>query len=73
MIGALSKEPETCNLPELLLLTTRCAIGADIRGAEVPRLTELATLTKPKRVGVEARRLEETLTALGFTASATGA
>ena len=39
----------------------------------VTRLAELATLTEPKRMRVEARRPEETLTALSFTASATGA
>ncbi len=64
MIGALSKEPETRGLPELLLLATRCAVGAgpEIRGVEIPGLADLAALTKPKRVGIEARRLAEAIT-----------
>jgi hypothetical protein len=70
MIGVLSKEPETRSLPELLLLATRCAVGAGIRGVEIPGLAELAALAKPKRVGVEARRLQESLGALDFSASA---
>jgi hypothetical protein len=63
MISALSKEPETRGLPELLLLATRCAVGAgpEIRGVEIPGLADLAALTKPKRVGIEARRLQESL------------
>ena len=61
MFGPLSKEPETRGLPELLLLATRCAVGAGIRGVDVPGLAELAGLAKPKRVGVEARRLQDSL------------
>jgi hypothetical protein len=59
MLEQLAKTPEIRNLPEVLLLATRSAVSAKIRGIDVPRLSELASTTKPKRVGVEARRLQE--------------
>ena len=65
MIGELAKTPELRTLPEVLLLATRCAVGAGIRGIEVPGLPDLAAVTKPKRVGTEARRLREAIAAAG--------
>jgi len=65
MIGELAKTPEIRTLPEVLLLATRCAVGAGIRGVEVPGLPDLAAVTKPKRVGTEARRLQEAIAAAG--------
>jgi len=62
MLTPLSKTPEIRGLPDVLLLATRSAISAEIRSADdVPGLPELAALAKPKRVGVEARRLQEAL------------
>lgn len=60
-IAVLAATPELRGLPELLLLATRCAVGAGISGAEVPGLAELAAVKKPVRVGREARRLTEAL------------
>ena len=64
MLEPLSKTPEIRGLPEVLLLATRAAVGAGIRGvpdAQLPGLAELAALSTPKRVGVEARRLCEAI------------
>jgi hypothetical protein len=64
MLDPLSKTPEIRGLPEVLLLATRAAVSAGIRdvdSAQIPGLAELAAATKPKRVGVEARRLLETV------------
>ena len=61
MLAPLSKTPEIRGLPDVLLLATRSAISAEIRGVDVPTLTELAALAKPKRVGIEARRLQAAL------------
>lgn len=61
MIGVLTKTPELRGLPDLLLLASRCAVNAGIRRGTVPGLDELATASKPKRVGVEARRLQEAI------------
>jgi hypothetical protein len=64
MLDPLSKTPEIRGLPEVLLLATRAAVSAGIRNVdstEIPGLTELAAATKPKRVGVEARRLQEAI------------
>lgn len=36
LIGGLARRPDTRGLPDLLLLATRCAVGADIRGVDVP-------------------------------------
>ena len=64
MLGPLSKTPEIRGLPEILLLATRAAVSAGIRGVrdeQVPGLAELAALPKSKRLGAEARRLRETI------------
>ena len=66
MLGLLSKTPEIRGLPEMLLLATRAAVSAGIRGVrdeQVPGLAELAAVPKSKRIGAEARRLRETITA----------
>ena len=62
MLAPLSKKPEIRGLPEVLLLATRAAVGAGMRNVEVPGLAALADVAKPKRVGVEARRLREAIT-----------
>jgi hypothetical protein len=58
LIHGLARDPDTRGLPDLLLLTTRCAVSAGIRGVDVPGLGALAALPKPKRVAAEAKRLK---------------
>ena len=60
-LSLLATAPDLRGLPDLLLLATRCAVGAGTSGVEVPGLAELAATQKPARVGREARRLMEAL------------
>lgn len=61
-VGILSTTPEIRGLPDLLLLATRWAPGdASARSTEIPGLTSLTTVSRPSRVGQEARRLTEAL------------
>lgn len=66
-VSVLARRPETRGLADVLLLATRCALGAAAAGrsvpaaADVPGLSELACAAKPKRVGQEARRLAAAL------------
>lgn len=57
LIGGLARRPDTRGLPDLLLLATRCAVGAGIRGVDVPGLAASAAL--PKRVAAEAARFKD--------------
>ena len=54
LIGGLARRPDTRGLPDLLLLATRCAVGAGIRGVDVPGLAASAALPKPKPVAAKA-------------------
>lgn len=65
MLRTLAATPGVSGLPDLLLLASRCATTAGIRGAEIPGLADLAEAKKPARVGQEARRLREVLAAAG--------